>query len=91
MITAECPSCGLPVQLGSKPKMGQQVNCGACDTELEIVWLDPIELDWVYEDEEGDEDGGVDLPPVAGLRLVGVDGVHRVRTVQRCLADRLRP
>jgi hypothetical protein len=32
--------------------MGQQVTCTACDTVLEVVWLDPLELDWVYDDED---------------------------------------
>jgi lysine biosynthesis protein LysW len=38
--------------------MGQRVKCGACGTELEVVWLDPVELDWPYDedDEEFDEE-----------------------------------
>lgn len=56
MMTAECPSCGVFIQLGGKPRIGQQVVCGACDSELEIVLLDPIELDWVYGDEDEDDD-----------------------------------
>lgn len=56
MTTAECPSCGTFIQVGGKPKMGQQMVCSACDSVLEVVWLDPIELDWAYADEEDDLD-----------------------------------
>ena len=52
MNIAECPSCGTLIEIGQKPKMGQQVTCTACDTVLEVVWLDPLELDWVYDDED---------------------------------------
>ena len=56
MVKADCPSCGSKVNLGPKPKMGQRTVCSACDTELEVVWLDPVELDWPYdEDDEYDD------------------------------------
>lgn len=62
MMEAECPSCGESIEVGRKPKMGQRVVCPGCDVELEVVWLDPLELDWPaeeyegYEDDEDDED-----------------------------------
>jgi lysine biosynthesis protein LysW len=37
------------------PKMGQPVLCSACGARLEVVWLDPVELDWPFDDDEGDE------------------------------------
>jgi len=36
--------------------MGSQVTCPECDAELEVVWLDPIELDWPFDDEDYDDD-----------------------------------
>ena len=57
MNVAECPSCSTLIEVRRKPTMGQQLTCSACDAVLEIVWLDPLELDWVYDDEENlDED-----------------------------------
>ncbi|MDH5505621.1 MAG: lysine biosynthesis protein LysW [Anaerolineae bacterium] len=55
MQIANCPYCEAGVGLDSKPKMGQRVTCGNCKTELEVVWLDPVELDWPmdsFEDED---------------------------------------
>ncbi len=37
------------------PKMGQTVRCSTCGAQLEVVWLDPVELDWPFDDDEGDE------------------------------------
>jgi alpha-aminoadipate carrier protein LysW len=56
---SDCPSCGNSVNVGAKPRMGQLVTCRSCKTELEVVWLEPVELDWPYVDElydDGDED-----------------------------------
>jgi lysine biosynthesis protein LysW len=55
MALAECPSCGESVNVGTRPKMGQRVVCQACDTELEVVWLDPVELDWPFDVEDDEE------------------------------------
>jgi lysine biosynthesis protein LysW len=54
MIISICPNCKAKVSLGSKPRLGDRVDCFECDTELELVWLDPPELDWPwnYDDDE---------------------------------------
>lgn len=52
MTFAECPSCQSEIKLTGKPFMGQQVRCRSCDADLEVVWLDPVELDWVPEDDD---------------------------------------
>jgi lysine biosynthesis protein LysW len=43
------------------PKMGMLVACADCGAELEIVWLDPLELDWPYIPDWDDEDEFVSL------------------------------
>jgi lysine biosynthesis protein LysW len=58
MNEAACPSCNANVSVKGAPKIGVHVTCKSCDTELEIVWLDPLELDWPmdeYEEEVEDE------------------------------------
>jgi alpha-aminoadipate carrier protein LysW len=35
---------------------GDTLSCEDCGTELEVVGLDPIELDIVEDDEDGDDD-----------------------------------
>jgi alpha-aminoadipate carrier protein LysW len=52
MAKAECPACSARINLGSNPRIGQRVKCASCYAELEVVWLDPIELDWPYDEDE---------------------------------------
>jgi lysine biosynthesis protein LysW len=58
MVNAECPGCGAEVRIFTKPKMGQRVRCNSCQSDLEISWLEPVELDWAMDgyDEEDDDD-----------------------------------
>jgi alpha-aminoadipate/glutamate carrier protein LysW len=57
MIKVNCPDCEEPILLKGKLTLGQRVTCSACGSELEVISLDPPELDWVYDyDEDEDED-----------------------------------
>jgi alpha-aminoadipate carrier protein LysW len=56
VIRADCPDCGSRIAVHSPVRIGQQVRCPNCDAELEVIDTNPVELDWVYEDEEGEED-----------------------------------
>jgi hypothetical protein len=54
---AICPSCGEWVKLPDHPKIGQKIICLECEADLEVIEVNPVELDWVYmEDELDDED-----------------------------------
>ncbi len=58
MGAAKCPSCGKLIELGRTPRMGQKIRCFDCSSRLEVVWLDPLELDWPeaeYEDLDDDD------------------------------------
>lgn len=68
MAEADCPNCDEVVRFSSPPKLGQRVTCPFCQEALEVVELKPLELDYVYEDEEyedyveyEDEDGDDDV------------------------------
>jgi len=56
MQSTECPQCGSDVPVGSQPKLGKLVECKECGAELEIVWLDPLELDWPLDEEDYEDD-----------------------------------
>jgi len=56
MEAAECISCGTEITFREDPKMGQLVKCQRCDAELEVVWLDPVELDWPFVDDYDDDE-----------------------------------
>jgi len=60
-VAAECPDCGEKVTLRGTVTLGQRVTCPHCESVLEVVESDPVELDWAYDedwdqDEEEDED-----------------------------------
>jgi len=56
---AYCPECDSKISIKS-PKLGKIIACRACDTKLEVVDLNPLELDWAFEDSD-DMDGMDDL------------------------------
>ncbi|KAA3643813.1 MAG: hypothetical protein DWQ07_16995 [Chloroflexi bacterium] len=45
-----CPSCDSPIKVMKNPRIGQRIRCPHCDADLEVTWLDPIELDWFADD-----------------------------------------
>ncbi len=58
MPTTICPGCDYEFSI-SRPRLGQKVRCPGCDAQLEVVYLDPLEVDWIedeYEDWDEDED-----------------------------------
>lgn len=66
MSIAKCPLCGEKIKINTKPRLGQHVECPACDAVLEVIRVSPLTLDWPcddegysdanYDDEEFDED-----------------------------------
>ena len=59
MPTGTCPECDADVHVDIDVDKGETVSCEECGSELEIVGLDPVELDLVEEaayDEDEDED-----------------------------------
>jgi lysine biosynthesis protein LysW len=56
MAHAECPSCGEKVKVADNAKIGNMVTCNGCGDILEVVWLDPVELDWPVDDDDDDDD-----------------------------------
>ncbi len=49
MPTTACPECSEDVYVDADSEQGDIISCDECGTELEIVGLDPIELD-IYEE-----------------------------------------
>jgi len=52
--TAVCPECSEKVYVDADSEQGDVVTCDECGADLEVVGLDPIELD-LYED-KGEKD-----------------------------------
>ena len=51
-----CPSCSRDIKLPGRIIVGMQVRCSTCGDELQVVETDPIELDWLYDYDEFDND-----------------------------------
>jgi alpha-aminoadipate carrier protein LysW len=49
---AECIECGATVSLHEDMEVGEIVDCTTCGAELEVVGVDPVELDAAPELEE---------------------------------------
>lgn len=51
-IVAECISCGEAIYFTKSPRLEQKTICPHCSANLEVVEVNPLELDWPYEEEE---------------------------------------
>lgn len=56
MPTGTCPECEADVHVDTDADKGDIVSCEECGTDLEIVGLDPVELDIVEDDEDFDDE-----------------------------------
>ena len=54
---AKCPECGNPIQLSKNVKLGALITCPECDCSLEVISLNPLDLDYAFGDEEWEEEG----------------------------------
>lgn len=52
MPLAVCPQCEAGIHVDEDVDKGQIIRCEACEVPLEVVGLDPIELDLAPEDED---------------------------------------
>ncbi len=58
MPTTACPECSEDVFVDADSEQGDIVSCDECGTDLEIVGLDPIELDIKADSDDLDADEG---------------------------------
>lgn len=60
MMGTFCPDCDEEITFNPHPRLGHKLTCPHCDVELEVISVDPLELDWAYdwseEDWEDEED-----------------------------------
>lgn len=56
MPLAVCPECEAEIHVDEDADKGEVVTCEECEAKLEVVGLDPIELDLAREEEDEDYD-----------------------------------
>lgn len=54
MPAALCPECDAEVHISADADKGDTISCPECGVDLELVGLDPFELDIVEEDDYDD-------------------------------------
>jgi alpha-aminoadipate/glutamate carrier protein LysW len=54
--TGTCPECDADVHVDLDTDKGEIVSCEECGTDLEVVGLDPVELDIVEEEADDDDE-----------------------------------
>jgi|YelNatPaOPRAMG01_1025707.scaffolds.fasta_scaffold186577_2 alpha-aminoadipate carrier protein LysW len=50
MVTTSCPECGTTLDLEDPLQEGDWIICPQCQANLEVINLDPLELDWAYDE-----------------------------------------
>lgn len=53
---AACPTCSHDIKLPGRPVIGTEITCPACGDELQVVGLEPVQLDWLFDFDEYDDD-----------------------------------
>lgn len=51
MPTAICPECTEDVYIDADSEQGDRVECSECGSALEVVGLDPFEVDKAIDDD----------------------------------------
>jgi hypothetical protein len=51
MVRGYCPECDDDVGFKEKPIIGYRKICPNCGAHLVVIGLNPIELDWEFEDD----------------------------------------
>lgn len=49
MPKSNCPACQIEIVISENPAIGQRIICPACHEECEVVWLFPLELDFLTD------------------------------------------
>ena len=49
LVVIACLECGQTMELGNPLFEGLTITCPDCRTKMEVICVDPLELDWVYE------------------------------------------
>jgi len=69
MSIAFCLDCERKIEIGSTVSAGDKIKCAYCGVKLEIINLEPLELDWVYEgpvlDTGSYDEGWLWMPPLS--------------------------
>lgn len=55
VLIAECPECESTIRFQRTLRLGEIVTCPQCSERLEVSQLNPLELDWAYDEYDDDD------------------------------------
>ncbi|NNE98227.1 MAG: lysine biosynthesis protein LysW [Pyrinomonadaceae bacterium] len=61
MPSTTCPECEERIFVDANSEQGRIITCEDCDSNLELVGLDPVELDVVSQSEPGEYSDGFNI------------------------------
>lgn len=64
MPSTACPECEEKVYVDAEAEQGDVVTCEECGADLEVVGLDPLELDLYEESDDYDDDDDDDFDDI---------------------------
>ena len=73
MKTAICPICEERIQVGKRISIRDRLCCPTCEALLEVMSTNPVEVDWIYYDDELKSNG---KNRVAGTRTANCPFCH---------------
>lgn len=73
MPYAICPGCSEELRVRGRVRIGRRVYCPTCEEEMEVVDIDPIELDFAYESAESNGVGAFGSRPSRSRPLAGYE------------------
>lgn len=47
-----CPECDSDINFHEEPQLDERFYCPTCNAYLVVIGLHPIEVDWVYIDDQ---------------------------------------
>jgi DNA-directed RNA polymerase subunit M/transcription elongation factor TFIIS len=59
MAKTYCPSCDGVITI-DRPRISDRITCANCGDELEIINVEPFEVDYLFDDDWEDEEDGED-------------------------------
>jgi lysine biosynthesis protein LysW len=67
IVMVRCPECNATLAAAVQLALGDQIYCGECEALLEVVNVDPLELEYLFDKDLDDEDDLDDLDDLEDL------------------------
>jgi lysine biosynthesis protein LysW len=56
MAMGICLGCDEDIRFPGRPRLGQMVTCHRCGAHLQVIDVNPLELDWMFDEEDLEDD-----------------------------------